>query len=111
MVKLPLIFILTFSILAETVISLSIEQPCQDFIETYVETEKPKICNTPGCVRAAYTLLQNMDSTAEPCEDFYQYACGGFVEKVNEISFLHIFKSLSNKRVGRNFQHACLLEI
>jgi len=82
MVRVALIFILTFSILVETVFSLSIEQPCQDFIENYVESEKPKICNTPGCVKAAYTLLQNMDSTAEPCEDFYQYACGGFEEKV-----------------------------
>ena len=84
MVRVALIFILTFSILVETVFSLSIEQPCQDFIENYVESEKPKICNTPGCVRAAYTLLQNMDSTAEPCEDFYQYACGGFEEKVSK---------------------------
>ena len=92
MVRVALIFILTFLILVETVFSLSIEQPCQDFIENYVESEKPKICNTPGCVKAAYTLLQNMDSTAEPCEDFYQYACGGFEEKVCKNYIFYLLK-------------------
>ena len=82
MVRVALIFILTFSILVETVITLSIEQPYQDFIENYVESEKLKICNSPGFLKAAHTLLQNMDYTAEPCDDFYQFACGGFVEKV-----------------------------
>ena len=86
MVRLHLIFILTFSIL-ESVISLSIEQPCQDFIETYEKSQPSEICNTPGCVKAAYSIIQNMDPSAEPCEDFYQYACGGFVDRVSLIFF------------------------
>ncbi|XP_066121288.1 membrane metallo-endopeptidase-like 1 [Saccopteryx bilineata] len=41
--------------------------------------EKGEICNTPGCVLAAARILQNMDPSKEPCDDFYQYACGGWL--------------------------------
>ena len=38
-----------------------------------------KMCLTPGCVVAASELINSMDQTADPCTDFYQFACGGFV--------------------------------
>ena len=51
------------------------------------ETE---ICNTPECVVASHSLIQNMDLTADPCEDFYQYACGNFEERVSTYIFPQI---------------------
>ncbi|KAF7239347.1 Membrane metallo-endopeptidase-like 1 [Varanus komodoensis] len=39
------------------------------------------ICTTHGCVTAAARIIQNMDPTAEPCENFYQYACGGWLNR------------------------------
>uniref|UniRef100_A0A9J7WVK3 Membrane metallo-endopeptidase-like 1 n=1 Tax=Cyprinus carpio carpio TaxID=630221 RepID=A0A9J7WVK3_CYPCA len=49
------------------------------------------ICTTPQCVTAAARLLQNMDPSVEPCQDFYQYACGGWIERhvIPETSSLH----------------------
>lgn len=33
------------------------------------------------CPCPAARILQNMDQTQEPCEDFYQYACGGWLRR------------------------------
>ncbi|XP_065336097.1 endothelin-converting enzyme homolog isoform X3 [Cloeon dipterum] len=35
-------------------------------------------CMTTACVTAAASILQTMDQSVNPCEDFYQYACGGW---------------------------------
>ncbi|XP_072888238.1 membrane metallo-endopeptidase-like 1 isoform X1 [Hemitrygon akajei] len=40
-----------------------------------------KVCMTAGCVAAAARLIQNMDASASPCEDFYKYACGGWLNR------------------------------
>ncbi|XP_077106552.1 membrane metallo-endopeptidase-like 1 isoform X1 [Ranitomeya variabilis] len=44
-------------------------------------TNKETVCTTTGCVTAAARIIQNMDPSIEPCTDFYQYACGGWLNK------------------------------
>uniref|UniRef100_A0A8C3MYD0 Membrane metalloendopeptidase like 1 n=1 Tax=Geospiza parvula TaxID=87175 RepID=A0A8C3MYD0_GEOPR len=44
-------------------------------------TNLGNVCTTPGCVTAAARIIQNMDPTADPCQDFYQYACGGWLNR------------------------------
>uniref|UniRef100_A0A8C0A0W1 Neprilysin n=1 Tax=Anas zonorhyncha TaxID=75864 RepID=A0A8C0A0W1_9AVES len=39
------------------------------------------ICKTSDCIKSAARIIENMDTTAEPCNDFYQYACGGWLKK------------------------------
>ncbi|XP_037790089.1 endothelin-converting enzyme homolog [Penaeus monodon] len=39
------------------------------------------LCLSPHCVMLAGSVLSNMDPETDPCEDFYQYACGGWVAK------------------------------
>ncbi|KAF7989089.1 hypothetical protein HCN44_007399 [Aphidius gifuensis] len=36
-------------------------------------------CQTPACLEIASRLLHNMDPTVNPCHDFYQFTCGGFI--------------------------------
>ncbi|CAG0879907.1 unnamed protein product [Cyprideis torosa] len=38
------------------------------------------LCTTPQCVISAANFLQGMDMTADPCDDFYQFTCGGWIE-------------------------------
>ena len=63
------------------VLSISISQGVSH-LSLISENNNGDSCNTPGCITAAHTLIQNMDPSADPCEDFYQYACGGFEERV-----------------------------
>ncbi|XP_057239403.1 neprilysin [Malurus melanocephalus] len=39
------------------------------------------VCKTPDCIRSAARILENMDPSARPCQDFYQYACGGWLKR------------------------------
>ncbi|KAI1236050.1 hypothetical protein IHE44_0002146 [Lamprotornis superbus] len=39
------------------------------------------VCKTPDCIKSAARILQNMDPSARPCQDFYQYACGGWLKR------------------------------
>ncbi|XP_071494101.1 neprilysin-1-like [Diadema antillarum] len=41
----------------------------------------PNICMSKECVAAAGALIENMDLNADPCEDFYQYSCGGWKKR------------------------------
>ena len=37
-------------------------------------------CTTESCVQLAATVLANMNTSVDPCEDFYNYSCGGWVD-------------------------------
>lgn len=41
---------------------------------------KDNLCKSKDCLRAASNLLQSMDFTADPCDDFYKFTCGNWAE-------------------------------
>jgi len=42
--------------------------------------DKGPVCNDQKCVDVADRVVKNMDATVNPCENFYQYACGGWIK-------------------------------
>ncbi|ESO95681.1 hypothetical protein LOTGIDRAFT_214791 [Lottia gigantea] len=39
------------------------------------------VCMTPECVKTSADLLDAMDQSIDPCEDFFQYSCGKWNQK------------------------------
>lgn len=39
------------------------------------------VCLTPQCIQTSSYLLAALDKTADPCEDFFQFACGSWNRK------------------------------
>jgi len=42
---------------------------------------KGKVCKSEKCRSVAKRIANNMDPNENPCEDFYNYACGGWIKR------------------------------
>ncbi|KAG1680672.1 Phosphate-regulating neutral endopeptidase [Nymphon striatum] len=38
-----------------------------------------EICFTDECIQAAAQIISKMNPHVNPCDDFYEYACGGYI--------------------------------
>lgn len=38
-------------------------------------------CLTEACIRVAGKILETLDRGVSPCEDFYQFSCGGWIRR------------------------------
>ncbi|KRT83251.1 Peptidase [Oryctes borbonicus] len=44
------------------------------------ETTEQETCLTPECIHTASNILKWMNPAIEPCDDFYEFACGNFIK-------------------------------
>merc|ERR1719186_2165882 len=67
-------------------------------------------CLTKDCVNAASDMIRAMDDTADPCTDFYQFACGNFIKETvipedkTSVSAISMLRDKRNKRLMKIFE-------
>ncbi|XP_072047742.1 neprilysin-like [Amphiura filiformis] len=44
-------------------------------------TPLPNTCSTSHCVVTAGKMIQNIDSSIDPCDNFFAFACGGWLKR------------------------------
>ena len=45
------------------------------------DNSEGNLCLSESCVMAAGTILTSLDRTVDPCDDFFQFACGGWAQR------------------------------
>lgn len=39
------------------------------------------LCLKPKCISIASSIIDSLDENVDPCDDFYKFACGGWIHK------------------------------
>jgi len=77
--------LIIIAVLSIALISLSV------FIALYIENnknDKIKICTTKACINLAQEIVNSIDDTQDPCEDFFQFTCGNWIDS-NDWRLVH----------------------
>ncbi|KAI8983130.1 hypothetical protein BDB01DRAFT_843391 [Pilobolus umbonatus] len=59
--------------------------------------DKANTCLTPECVLTAAQILKDIDTTIDPCEDFYQYTCMFSIKEALRKILSHDFNDFYNR--------------
>uniref|UniRef100_A0A224XMZ9 Putative peptidase family m13 n=1 Tax=Panstrongylus lignarius TaxID=156445 RepID=A0A224XMZ9_9HEMI len=81
-------------------------------LERYVRKagDKVEVCNNDDCKAVAKRLKAMMDFSTDPCQDFYQFTCGKFLEleipaSLGALSTFTFLKNIVAKRIKQNLEN------
>ncbi|BFZ14430.1 hypothetical protein BsWGS_17469 [Bradybaena similaris] len=64
------------------------------------------ICLTEECVTTASDLLESLDTSIDPCQDFYQFSCGGWMKRQllppHRVSMMTLYNQDEHLAAARN---------
>uniref|UniRef100_A0ABD2WUX6 Peptidase M13 N-terminal domain-containing protein n=1 Tax=Trichogramma kaykai TaxID=54128 RepID=A0ABD2WUX6_9HYME len=43
--------------------------------------ESKEMCQSEECIKTAARMIENLNKSVDPCEDFYDFACGGWIAR------------------------------
>ncbi|CAF4131724.1 unnamed protein product [Rotaria magnacalcarata] len=69
-----------------------------------IDDDTKDLCITPECIQAAHSLLESIDETVDPCENFYQFSCGKWIKNAKIPAENSKLNSLSQMKT--NLQNA-----
>lgn len=65
--------------------------------QTRLNSSQSNLCITKGCVKTSALILDLIDDNVDPCDNFYEFACGKFLrntlipdDKIAVMSFIHV---------------------
>uniref|UniRef100_A0A4W2IHY9 Endothelin-converting enzyme 1 n=1 Tax=Bos indicus x Bos taurus TaxID=30522 RepID=A0A4W2IHY9_BOBOX len=53
---------------------------CLAVLGIQYQTRTPSVCLSEACISVTSSILSSMDPTVDPCQDFFTYACGGWIK-------------------------------
>uniref|UniRef100_A0A8D1BI59 Endothelin-converting enzyme 1 n=1 Tax=Sus scrofa TaxID=9823 RepID=A0A8D1BI59_PIG len=53
---------------------------CLAALGVQYRTRTPSVCLSEACISVTSSILSSMDPTVDPCQDFFTYACGGWIK-------------------------------
>ncbi|KAG5316370.1 ECE1 enzyme, partial [Acromyrmex insinuator] len=90
--------------LSITVMILAVLYACKNMM---------KICDSEDCVRIAASLKESMNESVDPCDDFYQYACGRWPQEhpIPDSSLTNSWFSERSNRMYRKIRDLLIVNI
>ncbi|KAL1490286.1 hypothetical protein ABEB36_013005 [Hypothenemus hampei] len=81
----------------------------------YLFSEKTTICKTTECRMATTTILRFIDQRQQPCQNFYRFACGTFLDNVPiedpQAYYLQSVKNLMKEEIEADIKNMLEEEI